>query len=69
MCALLASSGTTPPYCSCIFCVAIILLNIFPSLHTAEAVSSQEDSIASMVIDFFIRVDFSYELRVCKIQN
>src|SRR5436190_19047070 len=49
ICARLASSGTTPPYCSCIFCVAIMLDNIFPSRQTDADVSSHEDSMASIV--------------------
>jgi hypothetical protein len=49
ICALLANSGTTPPYCSCIFWVAMMLDKMTPSLQTDAEVSSQEDSIASMV--------------------
>ncbi|MNY37076.1 hypothetical protein D3C86_1716090 [compost metagenome] len=44
-----AISGTTPPYCSCTVCVAMILLNTCPSLITEAAVSSQELSIARII--------------------
>jgi hypothetical protein len=50
MCALLASSGTTPPNFSCTFWLAIILDKILPSLQIAAAVSSQDDSMAKIVI-------------------
>jgi hypothetical protein len=46
ICALLANSGTTPPYCSWIFWVAIILDRIRPSVQTEALVSSQDDSMA-----------------------
>src|SRR5690606_8337298 len=49
-CALDASSGTTPPYFSWTDCNAIILLSILPSEITEADVSSQEDSIASILI-------------------
>lgn len=49
--ALLANSGTTPPYFSCTVWLAMKLDNIFPSTHTEAEVSSHEDSIASMEID------------------
>ena len=42
--------GTTPPYCSCTDWEAMILLKISPSLQTEAAVSSQEDSIAKIVM-------------------
>ena len=45
-CAREASSGTTPPYSSCIFCVAVMLLSTFLFFKTAAEVSSQEDSMA-----------------------
>ena len=52
--ALLASSGTTPPYCSCTGWPAMILLSIWPSRHTATAVSSQEDSMPSIMVEWLI---------------
>ena len=52
MCARLASSGTTPPYFSCTNWLAIKLEWICPSMITEAAVSSQDDSIAKMVIGF-----------------
>ena len=45
MCALLANSGTTPPYISCIFCVEITLERICVFKDTAADVSSHEDSM------------------------
>jgi hypothetical protein len=49
MCALLASSGTTPPYCSCTDWEAMMFDKILPSRHTAAEVSSQDDSMARTV--------------------
>ena len=53
-CALLASSGTTPPYSSCTFCEAMTLLRKMPSTITAAEVSSQLDSIANITTGLFI---------------
>jgi hypothetical protein len=61
VCSLPASSGTTPPYCSCIFWLAVRLETTFPSMHTAADVSSQDDSIANMTISGII---FGYFYRI-----
>ena len=46
-----AISGTTPPYLLCaVICEAITLESIFPSLTTAAAVSSHDDSIPRTII-------------------
>jgi hypothetical protein len=54
MCALLASSGTTPPNVSCTVWLAIKLDKITPFTQTDAEVSSQEDSMAKMVTDIII---------------
>ena len=51
-CARLANSGTTPPYNSCISCLAIKLERMVLFLSTAADVSSHDDSIARMIISF-----------------
>ena len=52
MCRREAISGTTPPYSACVaICVSTTLDKIFrPSSMTAAAVSSHEDSIASILM-------------------
>ena len=50
-CSRAASSGTTPPYSACsLICDETVLDKIFPSRTTATLVSSQEVSMARIVI-------------------
>ena len=50
-CSRAASSGTTPPYSACsLICDETVLDRIFPSRTTAALVSSQEVSMARMVM-------------------
>ncbi len=53
-CARDANSGTTPPYSLCTAWFATTLLSTTPSFSTAAEVSSQEDSMANMVIGLLI---------------
>ena len=54
-CSLEAISGTTPPYFECIDCELTSFDKIYPSLHTATAVSSQDVSIPITIILLFLR--------------
>src|SRR5690606_3181336 len=73
ICAREASSGTTPPYCSCTAWLAMGLDNIFPSTQIAADVSSQEDSIARIVVDkvkcylLYLNLKNYYSLKPCVI--
>ena len=60
-CARDASSGNTPPHCSCMDCEAVMLERIFPFSHKDTAVSSQDDSMPSIVIDTYAKVNFKNE--------
>src|SRR5215204_1624554 len=48
ICAREASSGTTPPYCSCTDWLAMTFERILPSTQIDAAVSSQDDSIPNI---------------------
>jgi hypothetical protein len=52
-----ASSGTTPPYCSCTAWPATTLLSSCPLRNTAAPVSSQLDSMARRVRDMIIKLE------------
>ena len=61
-----ASSGTTPPYCSCTFCEAMTLERMRSPRNTAAEVSSHDDSIASMVAICSVG---SIECKICQCKD